>query len=58
MTIRGQAVAVEDANGAVALAGRTNSCGVVVFEPLPDGRYSVRLDGEVADRANVEQWSR
>ena len=42
-------VHIKDAAGVAAPVGRTNSCGVVVFEPLPDGIYSVGLDAEVAD---------
>src|SRR5712664_3576612 len=44
--VPGADVHVQDAAGAVKRVGRTNSCGVVAFEPLPDGTYSVRTDGE------------
>src|SRR5437016_3412628 len=39
--VSGANVQVEDMAQTIKLSGRTNSCGVVVFEPLPDGIYSV-----------------
>src|SRR6267378_323736 len=48
-------VHIQDSTGHVTRSGRTNSCGVAVFEPLPEGTYSVRVGVEGADDAAAER---
>jgi hypothetical protein len=39
--VPGAEVHLQDSARGVSLAGEANSCGVVVFDPLPDGIYSL-----------------
>jgi len=62
VTVEGQAsglvpgaeVRVQDSTGALTRVGRTNSCGVAAFEPLPDGTYFVRVAGGGTDGPNQQ----
>jgi outer membrane biosynthesis protein TonB len=47
--VPGADVRAQGTDGTIRRIGRTNNCGVVVFEPLPDGVYSVRAEANGSD---------